>query len=107
MSTKSDHVTPEWTLGDRMAKARKVAGISAQQMADRMRITRQTISNYEHDRVTVPFAVVLIYASETGVDLDWLAERTDHPFGRRKIAAGRRTSASGWKLTMRELPLAA
>lgn len=49
-------VEPEWTLGDRLAKARRNAGWTQQQMAEliaqavpEMRIKKQTISNWEND----------------------------------------------------------
>jgi transcriptional regulator with XRE-family HTH domain len=72
METMTNTQTPAWTLGDRLAKARSAAGIGSQDMADRLGVVRNTITNYEHDRTRVPHAVVVLWAQETNVPLDWL-----------------------------------
>lgn len=48
------------TVGDRLRRSRKTAGLSAQQMAVHMRRSRNTISRWENDEVEV--------------DLRWLEE---------------------------------
>ena len=37
--------TPTWTLSDRMWKARKDAGLTAQQIADTIGISRKSVTN--------------------------------------------------------------
>lgn len=68
----SNTVIPVWTLGDRLAKAREMAGISVQAMADQLKVARTTISNWEHDRVEVSRSVVIAYGLITGVPSEWL-----------------------------------
>lgn len=63
---------PMWTLGDRLSKARSDAGISPAAMAARLRVHRNTISNWEHDRVDVPYLALRAWSDETGVALWWL-----------------------------------
>jgi transcriptional regulator with XRE-family HTH domain len=43
---RSDEV-PEWTLGDRLRKAREHAGLSQEQMARLLHVSPATISNWE------------------------------------------------------------
>lgn len=66
--------TPQWTLGDRLAKARDEAGLTVQQMADRLGVNRNTITNYERGRSSVPKAVVISYALITDVPFEWFGE---------------------------------
>lgn len=68
----SNVIIPDWTLGDRLAKARDVADISVQRMADLLRVTRGTVSNYEHGRTEPPFSTIEAYSRATGVELWWL-----------------------------------
>ncbi len=47
--------TPRWTIGDRMAKARRDAGLSQQEMADLLTtpeqpVSKQTVSNWENGK---------------------------------------------------------
>ena len=80
MATQSETKRPAWTLGDRLAKARRSAGITTRDMAARLRVARQTVSNYEHDITRVPHAVVMVDADLTGVDETWLSEGDTLPF---------------------------
>lgn len=63
---------PDWTIGDRLAKAREVAGISIKEMAPILGVSRNTVSNYEHGHTRPTRAVVLAYAASSGVDIHWL-----------------------------------
>lgn len=63
---------PQWTLGDRLRKARVWAGIDRAAMADDIGMTDRTISNYELDQTRVPKLVVQQYALRTGVPIEWL-----------------------------------
>lgn len=75
----SDLITPTWTLGDRLAKAREHAGIGVQQMAELLGVSRTTITNYEHGHTPAGRAVVLAYASITGVASSWIDDNDDDP----------------------------
>lgn len=63
-----------WTLGDRLAKARRAAGFDQQQLAAHMGVSRATVSAWERDR-NLPEElryVVTRWAEITGADRDWL-----------------------------------
>lgn len=83
MSTHSaiGGAVPQWTLGDRMAKARRSAGIGSQNMADYLDMTRQTITNYETDRTRPPRSVLIAWALSTGVPFEWLDTGQESPDG--------------------------
>ncbi len=115
MTTESGEVTMtleapinlEWTLGDRLHKSRKVAGISVEQMAQHLGVSRNTITNWEKDEPRPKRHVVLAWADVTGAPIEWLTEEADSgPFAR-VSGFGLRKRASGWRLNLRELPLAA
>jgi transcriptional regulator with XRE-family HTH domain len=63
---------PEFTLGDRLTKARNDAGISQEQMADLVGCSRRTIVRYENGQSDVPRGVVLAYCVSTWTKLSWL-----------------------------------
>lgn len=67
-------LTPVWTLGDRLRKARDFAGITSTDMAGRLGVSRNTITNYENDHTSPSVLAVRAYATETGVDIDWLTD---------------------------------
>lgn len=58
---------PIITLGRRLAMAREDAGITVNQMADRLRVDRRTISRYERSTHPVPPAILLAYQVICGV----------------------------------------
>lgn len=63
---------PEWTLGDRLRKARQAANVSTEAMAADIGRTVHTISNYERDATRAPLSVVKLYAMRCQVPLEWL-----------------------------------
>lgn len=71
----TDVQLPTFTIGDRMRKAREFANLSVGQMAEMLRVSRNTISNYEHDHGArgVPWSVIRSYSQITGVPLDWFS----------------------------------
>lgn len=84
----SDCTVPAFTLGDRLAKAREHAGIGVAAMAERLGVSRTSISNYEHGRTAPPLDVVLDYSKETNVPLTWIiAAEHDTPTSRSDFAA--------------------
>lgn len=64
--------TLEFTLGDRLAKARKRTGMTQQQLADRLGIDRKGVIRYESDLRVVPPAIVIAWSHFTDVSIEWL-----------------------------------
>lgn len=64
---------PEWTRGDRMRKAREAAGLSQQELAEAIGVSRRSISAYETNG-TLKKPVLLSWALRTGVPLPWLRD---------------------------------
>lgn len=63
---------PTWTLGDRLVKARNVAGLKQAEMAARLGIGRRSITRYEEGVAIPKRAIILAWSSVTGVPLWWL-----------------------------------
>jgi transcriptional regulator with XRE-family HTH domain len=72
--TETRQESPVWTLGERLHKAREFAGITRTGMADRLGVSERTIRNYENEAVRVTRSIVLAYAAETMVPVDWFSE---------------------------------
>ncbi len=66
--------TITWTLGDRLAKARRQAHVSTAAMATALGVSRKTINNYESDRVPVRAAMVRVWAQQCNVPYEWLTQ---------------------------------
>lgn len=65
---------PEWTLGWRMQRALAHAGISVNEIADEMGVSRATISRWINDKGTAPRTIYLReWALRTGVPYEWLS----------------------------------
>jgi transcriptional regulator with XRE-family HTH domain len=73
----TDIITPGWTLGDRLRKARSQAGIGSEQMATIIGASRGTISNYENDHTDIPVKAITKWATATGVPVSWLIHGDD------------------------------
>lgn len=65
-------VEPQWTLGDRLRKAREHAGLQQAELADEIGIARRSLITYESDRTAPKRPVLLAWAMRTGVDSRWL-----------------------------------
>lgn len=63
---------PSWTLGDRLRKAREVAGISQAELARAIAVSRNTVSNAEGGRVAPRQIVLNAWSLATGVPLAWI-----------------------------------
>lgn len=79
MATTTAPVTPhtpvpEWTLADRLSKARRHAGLEQPELADMIGIARSSLSAYENGHRTPRRPVLLSWALATGVPLEWLTE---------------------------------
>lgn len=63
---------PEWTVGDRLYKARKETGLDAQQFADEIGIHRSSVRRYEEGAASPRPVVLKAWALRSGVDSEWL-----------------------------------
>lgn len=73
MSTSPhEGVVPSFSKGDRLRKARTLAGLSVEDFARRALISSRTVQNYENDKVKPRALVVEKWAAVTGVSLQWL-----------------------------------
>ncbi len=73
MTSTQMNPSPRFTVHDRCLKARKDAELEQQELADRIEVSRQTISNYETGRITRPTKPTLRrWALTCGVTFEWL-----------------------------------
>lgn len=64
-------VVPQWTFTDRLRKAREQAGMTQQDLATAIGVTKQTISRAERgDGIT--HRTLLQWAAATRVPFDWI-----------------------------------
>lgn len=68
----AQQVIPQWTLADRLAKALDEAGISVQEMADILMVSRNTVGNYINGRSVPKPAYMRVWAERCQVPLSWL-----------------------------------
>jgi len=66
-----DGAVPEWTLGDRLRKARELTGLEVHEFADEIGIHRNSVGNYERGRRPRPI-VLKAWALRSGVSAAWL-----------------------------------
>ena len=66
-------IVPEFSLGDRLRKAREIAGLEQIALAAEIEVHRQSIARYESGASIPRRPVMLSWAMMTGVSLDWLA----------------------------------
>ena len=65
-------LSEELTLGQRLARARKEARLSQGELAKRLGVSRQTVSNYERGATDEPqFEIIAKWAIVTDVSLDY------------------------------------
>ena len=60
------------TLGERIALARKKAGLSQEQLGDRLGVSRQAVSKWESSQANPDVAYVAELCRICGVSCDWL-----------------------------------
>lgn len=77
-ATRHQTATLDWTVGDRLRKAREYAGLDRVQLADDIGIARNTVTNYEHGYRTPRKIVLNAWALRCKVSVDWL-ETGIHP----------------------------
>lgn len=101
---------PDFTLGDRLRKARTYAGMTVADLSERAGISEKTVNNYEGDRVQPRRPSLIAWALATGVSLDWIetgrgpsidpnppndGPRKPDPDALRELAAKKRRRARG------------
>lgn len=62
---------PQWTVGDRLRKARETAGLGVEEIAVKVGRTRNSVTKYERSR-TVDVNIVRSYAALTDTPMEWL-----------------------------------
>lgn len=62
---------PQWTVGDRLRKAREEANIGVEEIAVMLGRNRNSVTRYEHAH-TVDSLVVRAYAEFTSTPMEWL-----------------------------------
>jgi transcriptional regulator with XRE-family HTH domain len=67
---------PQWTLGDRIRKAREVAGLEQQDLADALYMSRAAVSSWENSHSQPAPRKLAVIASVTGVSASWLLTGT-------------------------------
>lgn len=67
---------PEWTVGDRLRKARELTGLTQAQFAEQLGVTRNTIGAAESGGVAVRRITINAYAMATGISAEWLENGT-------------------------------
>lgn len=64
---------PEWTVGDRLRKARELRGLDQGPFAALIGVSRGTVSNYERGTTERYKPIVMnAWAAHTGISLEWL-----------------------------------
>ena len=73
MTTQSRYeLVPEWSLGDRLRKARSLTGMTVAEFAAHIGVSDRTINNAENDKRAVRRITLNAWAMATGVSLAWL-----------------------------------
>lgn len=63
---------PEWDIQDRLHKALRHSGLTTAQLAERLGVHRNTISNALNGRHAIDRRTILAWAMATGVSAAWL-----------------------------------
>lgn len=80
--TRAEHArgfVPQWTLGDRLRKARLTTGLGIVEFAEKVGISRVTVRNAESDRTEPQMNTIKLWALATGVNYEWLLNGTTPP----------------------------
>jgi transcriptional regulator with XRE-family HTH domain len=91
MSQIVEQLVPEWTLGWKLQRSLAHAGVSVQEMADELGVSRGTISRWCNDHNRPRRSDLRLWALRTGVPLEWLmgnepAGQPDIPIHQRRPA---------------------
>jgi transcriptional regulator with XRE-family HTH domain len=83
----------EWTIGDRMTKARRVGGVSREEMAEYLGMSPQGCGMYEKDLRWPKLAILRLWAMRCGVPLAWLLGADSEEEGIQNLASRSRCTA--------------
>ena len=72
MNTDTTGHVPEWSITDRLRKARELTGLDQTEFADLIGVSRGTVSSYERGADTHKRPYLLAWAIGSGVSLEWL-----------------------------------
>ncbi len=64
-------------ISDRIRYIRNLLNISLEDVADKLNITRQTLSNYENNRTPIKASIIYSLSKLYSVSSDWLLGITD------------------------------
>jgi transcriptional regulator with XRE-family HTH domain len=70
----ADISIPEWDIADRMRKALRVAGLSVQEIADYLGVSRNSVGAWINGRIEPSTQTLRLWAMRTGVDYEWLRD---------------------------------
>lgn len=70
--TKDSVEVPQWTVGDRLRKAREHAGFEQQQLSEISGISATSISALEKNKTQPRKSTLNLWALATGVSIDWI-----------------------------------
>lgn len=62
---------PEWTTADRLIKARRFAGLTQEQLSERLGIGARSIKRYETGR-PAKRGILIAWAYACGVSIEWM-----------------------------------
>lgn len=72
MTTQRESIVPEWTMGDRLRKARSLTGLGVREFAELIGVSHGTVTNAETDARAVRTITLNAWAAHTGVSREWL-----------------------------------
>lgn len=102
---QSTGTVPEWTLADRLRKARESTGLDQSEFAERVGISRTSVGNAERGDKTPRRITVRMWAIATGVDLHWLetgqAPAEPGPDGGERAQRDSNPQPSDWEFVSR------
>jgi transcriptional regulator with XRE-family HTH domain len=78
---EADRRRPSFDEGDRLRKAREMAGYEKIELADALGIHRESVARYESGRAKAKKPVLIAWALATGVDRDWIEYGDVRPEG--------------------------
>lgn len=76
MSTQPAPHIPQWTLGDRLRKARSLTGLTTREFASEIGVSQKTVTTAENDHGGTRRTTIAAYAVRTGVPMEWLETGT-------------------------------
>lgn len=78
---QQEPAVPDWTLGWRLRRALDHAGLTVEEMADELGVSRSTVSRWVHDKGPMRPLYQKVWALRCGVPADWLTGAASDPAG--------------------------